>query len=395
MGTAYLSHVNTLPARRALIPAHAIYIGDWRGVDRVELSHLTSRELTVSLTEPNRVSFSVNGLDPEAALLSEGISDVWWVRENVVMFRGRLVSATDTVDETTHEIACECVDYRGLLDQRSVVSPDEFHPGEADFGREYLFDDHWKLEDIAWDLIADAQALPGGDLGVTKGIFTPTGQEKDITFRDGDSVLSCLNTLSQADPGFEFTIDHNRKFNLYYPRRGVDRGVKLDYGGLIAHLTRVVDLPATYANWTRSSGDQQMSSEDPLGWKVERAVPDLATRPEGRWDKEFPNAPELLTETALAGAAARNFAVASDTTPRYDLTFSPGQWEGPNHVWVGDTVTVHAQRGRLNVATTTRVQTLTLSLDQSNHETVSVSVGPPPVDPVAYIARTLRQLTRR
>lgn len=391
MGLAHLYLVNTLPARRATIPAHVISIGDWRGGPRAELSHLTGRELSLSLTEPSRCSFSINGADPQAALLAEGISDVWWVREGVPIFRGRLVSATDTVDETTHEIACECVDYRGLLDQRVIVSPDENHPGEANFGREYLFDDHWKVEDIAWDLVADAQTLPGGNLGITKGIVTPTGQTKDVTFRDGDTILACLNTLSQSDPGFEFTVDTDRKFNLYYPRRGADRGVTLDHGGLVAHVTRTVDLPSTYANWTRSSGDIQIG----VDWYLDKAVPDLGNRPEGRWDKTFPNAPELLTASALAGAAARNFAVASDTTPRYDLGFRPGAWLGPSHVWVGDTITARVQSGRLNVGARTRVQTVNLSLDQSNVETVSVTVGPPPLaDPGAYIARTLRQLTR-
>lgn len=391
MAVAYLEQVNTWPAAAADVPVHVITIGDWRGAARTELSSITGRSLSLSLTAPSVMRFNVSGFSGDALTLAEGISDLWWVRHNTPIFRGRLVSATDNREAGTYTIECECVDYRGLLDGRAIISPDARHPDEGDMGRAYDLADKWALEDIAWSLIDDMQAQPGGSLGITRGIITPTKVTRDITFRDGDTILSCLETLSQADPGFEFNVDTERKFNLYYPRRGMDRGVHLDFGGLISKFTRTTDLRADYGNWTRTVGDLALGVEG----KADRAVPDLSRRPEGRWDQIFAAANELQTQAALSAAAARNFATASDMEPNYDVTFTPGKWEGPSHVWVGDTVRFHARTGRLNVNTTLRVQTLTLDLDESNQETVTLTLGRPPANPVRYIAQSLRVLNGR
>lgn len=369
------------------LPQHSIYIGDWRDTVTTELQNITNRRITVSVNQPNVLSFSVNGDDEEALLLEEGISDVWWVREGVTINRHRLVSVTDAFEATPYTVNCECVDYRGLLSEREIITATT----EADHSRVYAATQNngagWFQEDIVWDLINTMQAQVGGNLGITKGIFPATGVKKEITFRDADTIASCIDTIAQADPGFEYNIDFNRKLNLYYPYRGAGRGVKLEYGGLISQVNRTLDMRTDYANWTRTqSGDAALKQNI-------KAVPDLGNRPEGRWDMTFTDN-DLSTQDAVDKTAARNFTMHSAMLPTLDLTFAPGAWLGPNHVWAGDTVEVYINRGRLNIAITTRVTDLTIALDDNGMETVTATVGIPPNDPYGYVVRTLKKLTR-
>lgn len=391
-GAAHLFAINSLPVRVAA-PVHQILIGDWRNPDWVELATLSSRTFIGNLADPSTVTFTMPGDSPESLLLNEGISDVKWVRDGVPIFWGRLTQAVDTVERTTYDIACTCTDYRGLLENREIQSDGS----TSTIGIPPLqYDSTWYVEDIIWDLINHTQIQLGGDLGIRKGVFPHSGVKVSdsgvldpLEFKNSDKIWGAIKTVLSMDPSVELNIDAvGKKLNVSYPFRGTDRGAKLDYGGLIASAHRTVNVPGQFANFTRTwySGEGDLNKDAQT-----LSLPDLPNRPEGRWDTSF-HAADLQTHAGQVKAARYNFNKASRILPTMDLQFAVGAWDGPNAVWIGDPVTVIVRRGRLDINDRTRVFSVNLTLDSSNVETVTVTVGLPKLDPFKSLTDDLRKL---
>jgi hypothetical protein len=85
--------------------------------------------------------------------------------------------------------------------------------------------------DIAWDLIDSTQTKTNGDLGIIRGTH-PTTKTRDRTFYRED-IKSAIEgmSLSKVKEGFEFEIDNNKIFNIFYPEKGTQRtGFELRIG---------------------------------------------------------------------------------------------------------------------------------------------------------------------
>ncbi len=79
--------------------------------------------------------------------------------------------------------------------------------------------------DIAWTLINESQIsdTPYSDLGITRGSH-PTTKNRDRTFRFAnikDEITQMSN--DNLKDGFDFDIDNDKKFNIYFPTRGTQR----------------------------------------------------------------------------------------------------------------------------------------------------------------------------
>lgn len=74
--------------------------------------------------------------------------------------------------------------------------------------------------DIAWGLIDYTQSLIDGDLGITRGA-NPTTKTRTRTFRY-KKISEAIEgmTADKTKEGFEFDIDNEKKFNIYYPFKG-------------------------------------------------------------------------------------------------------------------------------------------------------------------------------
>lgn len=355
-------------------------VGPWRaGVSAVPalvgiggpaaaLRNAAGRSLRLRLLEPSDATFTVPGSSAEAALLEELITDLWVYRNGTSVFRGRVMSTRDTVDQR-HDTAVQVGDYRSVLDRR-IRWTDRTWTGV-------------EQSTIAWNAITDTQADPGGDIGLAQGTWPTTGVTRaSVTMAAGDSVWGLIKRLGGMNGGFEFDIDANLTANLYYPRRGSDVGTTLDYGGLLDKVDRVFDA-ARYANSIRQSGADGVAV-------TTATTTDIATAPEGRWDAQFGDT-QLTTSDMVAQTAAANLLLASMPLPSYSVRFARGRWLGPSHVWLGDYVSVVVKSGRLNERITSRVYEIGVDVDANNQETVTAVVGDVRFDR----ARTLRGIARR
>lgn len=74
--------------------------------------------------------------------------------------------------------------------------------------------------DIAWDLINTTQAKPYGDFGITLGLIEAS-KDRDRTYkwRNIKDAIEQL-TSDNVKEGFDFDIDVNKEFNVFYPSKG-------------------------------------------------------------------------------------------------------------------------------------------------------------------------------
>lgn len=347
-----------------------ILIGPPTGGYVSELTAAQARKLTVRLTSPSELAFGINARLPQASSIEEMLTDVhvlWASPESVThrLFRGRLGPTGDTGDADQHTLTATVLDYRAMVRRRRLYSDSQLAWTGTD------------QAEIALGLITQTQARTGGALGISKAWsgVEPTGVDRDRTYVAGDSIGDRIQELSEVIDGFDWdvlpTSPSALALSVWYPERGNDRGVVLEYGGMVSRFTREVQT-SEYANAQRYTGADSTTPS-------ELAVSDLATRPEGRWDAVYGDT-GLTTQDALDDRAAWQLDQSQAISPTYTLTLRRGTWMGPGHIWLGDRVRVIIQSGRLRVDTSIRVFEMAFTLDADGGEIVEVTVGRPKPD---------------
>lgn len=342
-------------------------VGRWGGLPDKELREVTSRSLKISLLDQSTATVTLNGDSDEALYINDLVTDLKIWRNGVPLYLGRVVGTGDDIQETTYALSVSTVDYRGLLARRILWADITFTAQTVDT--------------IIWSLISTTQDKSGGDLGITKGLW-PTGPIATVTFKDGDTVWACLQTLLSY--GVEFTINTDLVMDLYVPQfGGINRGAILDYGGTVTKAAGDTKHDQ-YANAFRQSGASGVATTD-------REAADISSREEGRW--ELALADTSLTTTAMVGTAAdANLVTYADLQTSWTLTLAPGKWGGPAHVWIGDVITYAIKRGRRNDVRQVRVYEINISVDANDEETVSIVVGREHDNDTRLLQRTIRRV---
>lgn len=345
-----------------------LIIGPASGGHQLAITEAKSRRLTFRLTEPHDVAFSIDGRHPQADDIDELATDihVLWTSsggDTRILYRGRAGTSGDTLDPNAHTVEVTALDYRALLHRRRLYSSSTLV---------YTGQDQALL---AWNLIQQTQGQPGGDLGISRGLGQTTGVTRDRTYEPGDSIGERVQELAQVMDGFDWEISPASAsalhLDVFYPQRGGDRGVVLEYGGLVRAVRREV-TSADYGNALRYTG-----TSDPLPLAAqELEAADVASAPQGRWDLVFGD-DGLTTQEALDDRAIWQLSQSQVVRPTYTLTLRAGSWDGPDHLWLGDTVRVVVMSGRLAVNTVLRVHEIAVSLGDSGDEVVEVTVGGP------------------
>jgi hypothetical protein len=155
---------------------------------------------------------------------------------------------------------------------------------------------------------------------------------------------------------------------VWFPQRGSNRGVVLQQGGLMAEATVTVD-PGAYANAIRYTGADTLTAD-------ELEAGDLGQMPQGRWDATFGDT-TLLLQTTLDERAEWQLGWSQVVRPVWTVTLRRGAWDGPSHIWLGDTVRVIADAGGLDTDTTARVYEVAVTLDGDGTETVQLTLNGP------------------
>lgn len=370
-------------------------LGDIVGGHDVGLSHVRSRSITFRLTEPGEASFDIDGRSPQALNIDELTKDLHCTRDGQELFRGRIGSVQDELGANEHRTSVTALDYREVLNRRLLFSDSTLTYEQLD------------QAEIAWRLILQTESRDGTIWHITPGEGSSTdegnayggstGRVRDRTYEAGKSIGEAIQQLSEVIDGFDWDItprnERDMTLDIFYPRRGEDRGVVLEYGGsLVNSVRREVD-PSEYANAIRIKGRDQDDGSDPT--PVELTVVDengdFDQRPEGRWDKEYTT--DIVLQSTLEDRAQWQLDQAQALIPSYTVTLTEGAWGGPSHIWLGDMVQLVVFSGRLQVDFSYRVHEISIDIDESGAEHVELTLGGPKPDIRKVLPRVYRRLS--
>lgn len=381
-----------------------------------ELNAASSRKVTFSLTEPHEASVVIDGFDLAAREIVELATDLYVFRRRdaehprELLYRGRIGKTADACSADGHEVTVPSISYKGVLKRRLLMT------GFSSANSAYTVGDssgagrgqRWNQVDqmqIAWELVDGIQQLSNGDLGIVNGVGQSSGKLRDRTFQMGDPIADQIDSLSDVIDGFDWDItptytngSSGLKLDRWYRARGIVRNEVLAYlqsGSNLRSVQRQVDS-SDFANAIRSKGRAPESSGSVQGVEPQPVERYATPGPEGRWDKLFDE--DSTTAAGLAERADWRVTDASLIRPSYTVELKPGVWRGPDHFWLGDTVKLVVQSGRLNVQTDVRVQTIDIAIDDNGDEQVSVTLGYPKKDfrsKLSDIDRRLARLERR
>ncbi len=366
------------------MPGHrwALAVGPWRNLPDWQLTRAKGRRVTLRLSEPSEASFSVDGASRDAGRIRELVTDVWLFREGRPLYRGRVGPTGDDLSENRHGTVVSSADYRAVLGRRLLLEGDPLVYTQVDQAQ------------LAWNLINITQGRNGGNLGIVRGAGQTTGVLRDRTWEPGETVLHYMDLLANVSDGFEYDLTPSGtstalSFDVFYPLRGTDRQVVLDFPGAITKGSRQVD-PGQYANSVRVSGDETITP-------ARATAADVATLDEGRWEAQVGDT-TILEAATLTARAQAELAIARAVTPSWTVTLRPNFWGGPDHIWLGDPVTLAVRSGRLNALTSLRVQELGIALDDNDEATITLTLGQVPPDRrwrLRTVDRRLTSLERR
>jgi peptidoglycan/xylan/chitin deacetylase (PgdA/CDA1 family) len=368
-----------LPRRRR---PWQLVAGPATGGHEISLTAAKGRRYTAKLTEPSELGFGINARHSQATAIDELASDVHmlWTSpagSTLELDRLRVGSTGDTGTDKEHTMTAACLDYREVVKRRILYPGATLTHTAVDQG------------EIAWSLIDYTQNLDGGDLGISKGWSgtAPTGVTRDRTYEVGNSIGERIQELSELLDGFDWDISPDGAsaltLDVWSPQRGSDRGVVLEFGGLVASFRREVN-PSDYANAIRMSGEEALTA-------AERTASDIASRAEGRWDAQLGDT-GLTTQAALDERADWQLEQSQVITPVWTVTLRRGSWDGPDHIWLGDPVRLVVKSGRLDVDTTLRVYEVGVSIGDNGDEQIDLSLGGPRPDYRRRPRRTERRL---
>jgi hypothetical protein len=207
----------------------------------------------------------------------------------------------------------------------------------------------------------------------------------------GDYIGEDIATLAGLAQAFEWQINPyglaDLRFDVFSPNAGRDNGVVLTYGdNRIAGIVRKVD-PTTFADCVYVTS----SSASVLTAQHLEAV-DIGTRLEQRWD--MVTGTDDQTQDTLNADAAGLLLSLQVVIPSYEVTLHPGAWDGPDWLWLGDTVELRISSGRLQVDDKLRVVEMAFAISPDGREVLTLTIGAIPFKLHKKIASMLRHLNR-
>jgi len=175
------------------------------------------------LTKPDQYRWDLPLHHPNItrATFFPGKTEMWLWRNGVKVFAGPVWDATASSQSQTIDCAAEGLE--SYFDVRRI-SADVTIVGT--------------LADIAWQLIADSQAMTDGNLYITRGTTGSTiSSTAKYAAKEGMYILDAINDLS-ASGDFDFEITADRVFNITCPRGESRAPERLEFGG---NVTRYSD----------------------------------------------------------------------------------------------------------------------------------------------------------
>lgn len=282
------------------------------------------------------------------ATLTPALHEIWVWRNGTLITCGPLWDATPSSESAS--ISCNAQNLLDYFDVRLI--------GDAEYN---VIDQ----VNIAWDLIADSQALTGGGLNIVAGTLDTgiTRSAKWIKF-DNKYILEAITDFSEMTDGFDFYINPStRAFHARYPRPQVDRGLTLVWKKHIRrysvqfmgkYLRNTVRVSATEPNYAEAVDTTSRTT--------------YGLREYGDTYRDAPTASEL------SDYASKLRDKRKDVKNYPTVMIDPSVIDifDPNVIQYGDKVRIIINDGYVNIDQQYRYITAQVSVDKQGAETVVI-----------------------
>jgi hypothetical protein len=230
---------------------------------------------------------------------------------------------------------------------------------------------------VAWTLIANSQARPGGGLGIVAGALPASRALDTVEWQTPSTVKSAVEALASAPNGFDFALTPQAgagtgwTFDTFYPQQGSARGLVLERGrNLRASGDVAFDAgPGALITDARAIGQS--------GVYVDAANTGARSRFRRREAVVTVDGSDASSAIVLGDTATRALRTTVRPLPRLDLL--PGSPDADlDHVALGDIVTIDVREGWLVLSGLYRVEAIEARPDAGAPEALSVAVSPYP-----------------
>lgn len=334
--------------------------GEWLAelvsVDGVRLAavHARGRTFTVNRNAGGTGSFTLTPDEAEDIFgLEPGAVDVLITQADTVAYRGPLDSAAGDISATAGSLTFTAGAPEGLLAQRIIPQ-----------GRQILATEQTRM---AWQIVSDAQAGAGADLGITAGVL-PDSIARSKTWDAPTDVMAALTELVQADGGFDYELTPTLTgwvFNTRVPR-GRETDLVWELGRNIMGVGHSVDA-TQIRNRVRAVGQNQVAVD----------AEDTASIARYRLREQVITLSDANNAVWLGDQARGQLVTEPLVLPRLKLLAG-----APDARWAdvrcGDVVTVRYTRGWVKLDGRFRVEQITVTIPDSidGVEQLDVVVSP-------------------
>ena len=274
-----------------------------------EVTSFGSVSIALDVESGSNLQFVCRADSPEAAYIDELATDVWVMGDVNLRFRTWAVWQEWYLNGQDN-VSTMAVTYKKLLNRRLV------HDG-------LLFTDT-DLGDIMWGLWTHTQALPGGNLGVTKGTPTTTGMIRTREYKSGENLGTMAD--NEDEEGLWWQIDQDLKFTAGSLATRPFVGAPLHLGATVREMQRASG--SDFANAVYGDAD---STTTPV-WAT---AANVATDPRGRWERAQ-GWPTVSLQETLDERTAAFLADASVSVAHWNVELEPARWLTDCKIMPGD-----------------------------------------------------------
>lgn len=293
------------------------------------------------------------------SLIGLGRHELVCTRNGTTYFAGQLTDMKKELNQDSAEVEIKALGFFWLLGQRFVG---------IDSAKEYTSQD---AGSIAWDLINTVQSDVNGDFGITQGTIE-TSVDRTISY-ERKSVKEAIEDLALADNGFDFEVDENKVFNVFYPQRGQDNSDSIVFRYPSQHLNQVREIrdASELANKVHAIGSgfglEEISAERDN--TSSQSVFNIRERIEPI--KDMPNA------TVLGDIADELVNRFGSIIPYYQLNFINSDDFVPNigDFNVGDTIGLKIDEDYFEIDQAFRVFEIDIKIEDNDQEIVNLVIG--------------------
>jgi hypothetical protein len=375
----------------------------WQQTMIGQLDSARTRKLVQAWDMPATFTFDMDGHASDCALISELQHDViaWRWDEtagaDIPVYRGMVDASEDRIDEQSHAVTFTCHDYLAMLNRRMITfSMQTVYSADQD-AMAFNFLDY--ASRVCESTDGGTVFTAGRFLPLFMEYVNPNGSNRGSTPSSGISrshadqgnqvCLTELDALAKLTNGFDYDVkplcmngDRGTEgaagsapfdaLRIFFPRQGVtNNAAAFAYGSSVSKVQRQVTA-ADYTNYWRTIGNNQSAIVAPQvygeNWNSDANSTTVGTFMSGD------QAASTTDNPWLGAVAAGKIGLYGTLVPTYVVTLTPG-WYSWGLFYMGDTVPLIINSGRLGVMNTQRVLGITYNIGDDGAEDVDVVLG--------------------